>query len=174
MNIRHSELDDIKDILRLIEDAKSHFRNHKINQWQDGYPNEEHIRTDIENHVSYVLEDNGEIRATICIQEDQEKIYDTINGKWICDGKYMTIHRLVVANNQKNKGYAKALFKFVEQTAAELNFKSVRSDTPEGNYIMISLMEKCGYTYCGTVIYFGWLKCVCYEKKVDNNEDFNS
>ena len=47
--------------LTLLIKQKLISKNNDIDQWQDGYPNEETIEKDIENNEAYVLEEDGVI-----------------------------------------------------------------------------------------------------------------
>ncbi|MEW9079191.1 hypothetical protein [Terrisporobacter glycolicus] len=54
----------MKEIINIIEEAQNYFKENNIDQWQDGYPNEESIINDIENGESYVLLKDNKIIAT--------------------------------------------------------------------------------------------------------------
>ena len=47
MKFRHSTKKDIPAILTIIEDAKALLKSLQIDQWQNGYPNQEQIENDI-------------------------------------------------------------------------------------------------------------------------------
>lgn len=64
MEFRKSKKSDIKEIINIIEEAQNYFKENNIDQWQDGYPNEESIINDIENGESYVLLKDNKIIAT--------------------------------------------------------------------------------------------------------------
>ena len=49
MEFRKSRKSDIKEIINIIEEAQSYFKANGIDQWQNGYPNEESIMNDIES-----------------------------------------------------------------------------------------------------------------------------
>lgn len=164
MNIRLSKVSDLKDIMGLIEEAKEHLKSIGADQWQDGYPNEEVILLDISEGTSYVLEEDGDIIGTVCIQLKSEPVYDTLEGNWLLEGKYTTIHRIAVSNKYKGKGYASKLFDFAEEVTKNYGYDSIRSDTQKDNYIMKKILKRQGYTECGTVVYFGNVDCVCFEK----------
>ena len=42
--------------MKIINQGKEKLKNEDIDQWQNGYPNEESIKRDIENSYSYVIE----------------------------------------------------------------------------------------------------------------------
>ena len=48
MILRPTKIEDISRVIDIINQAKTYFKNNDIDQWQDGYPNEETIEKDIE------------------------------------------------------------------------------------------------------------------------------
>lgn len=51
MNFRLAEKSDLDKIMEIIEEAKDYLKTLGIDQWQNGYPNEEKILSDIENRA---------------------------------------------------------------------------------------------------------------------------
>ena len=49
MEVRKSTKKDIPQILSIIDDAKTLLKSMEIDQWQNGYPNQEQIENDIDN-----------------------------------------------------------------------------------------------------------------------------
>ena len=43
MTFKTNEIEDISRVIDIINQAKTYFKNNDIDQWQDGYPNEETI-----------------------------------------------------------------------------------------------------------------------------------
>ena len=83
MIFRKSTEKDLKNIMKIINEAKAFLKNNKVDQWQNGYPNEGVILKDIRNNISYVLEDTGEIIGTTSLSFDVEEtiiIYMKENG----------------------------------------------------------------------------------------------
>ena len=50
MRLQLSTTSDIQSILQIINDAKTHLKSQKIDQWQNGYPNQTQIEQDIANN----------------------------------------------------------------------------------------------------------------------------
>ena len=84
MLFRKSEKKDVKNIMEIINEAKEYFRENGIDQWQNGYPNEESILGDIAEGENYVLcDENGDILASCAISFREEKNYLVIErGEW--------------------------------------------------------------------------------------------
>ena len=109
MKLRHTTINDLPEVIEIINQAKLYFKNEGIDQWQDGYPNEDSIINDIDQNEAYVLEDNGKILATTMISSNIEPTYNYIEGNWLQNDKYMVIHRIAIHNDQKGKGLAKII-----------------------------------------------------------------
>ena len=71
MKLRPTTKNDLIEVIKIINQAKQYFKNEGIDQWQDGYPNEDSIINDINQHEAYVLEDNGKILATAMISTNK-------------------------------------------------------------------------------------------------------
>ena len=69
MEFRKSVKSDIPEIMGIIKQAQDYFKEKNIDQWQNGYPNEEVINNDIENEESYVMIKDDKIVATTVIQQ---------------------------------------------------------------------------------------------------------
>lgn len=107
MEFKKSTEEDISNIMRIINEAQTYFKEQKINQWQNDYPNIETIKEDIKNDYSYVFLMDKQIVATVALSFDGEKTYDIIyDGKWISNNKYAVIHRMAVNNSHKGNGIA--------------------------------------------------------------------
>ena len=61
MKIELSKHIHIPTIMAIIRDAKEHLASQKIDQWQNGYPNESQVLNDIQNNESYIIKNSKEI-----------------------------------------------------------------------------------------------------------------
>ena len=170
MRIRHSTHKDVPKIIEIINDAKALLKSLKINQWQNGYPNQEQIENDIKKGESYVVvNDENIIMATSMFTLRKEPTYkEVIDGKWIVNEEenYGVIHRLASSKNHRKQGIAEFIFKEFHQQLKDKNIKSLKIDTHEDNLGMQSLIKKMGYTYCG-IIYTSYnAKRLAFEKVI--------
>ena len=149
MKLRHTTINDLPEVIEIINQAKLYFKNEGIDQWQDGYPNEDSIINDINQNEAYVLEDNGKILATTMISSNIEPTYNYIEGNWLQNDKYMVIHRIAIHNDQKGKGLAKIIID--EALKLHPHIHSIRIDTHDDNLSMQRFLIKYGFTYCGTI-----------------------
>ena len=163
--LRYTKLEDIERVMEIIKQAQQYFKEKGINQWQNGYPNEEVINNDIENGESYVMLDENNIIATTVISFTKEKSYENIlDGKWITNGDYGVIHRIAVDNTHKGKGLSHKIIKYAEEVCKQNNIHSIKVDTHEDNILMQSLLKKNGFEYCGIVYLEDGGKRVAFEK----------
>jgi ribosomal protein S18 acetylase RimI-like enzyme len=168
MKIRQSTLKDVPSIMTIIDDAKAYLASQNIDQWQNGYPNEEQVKNDIEKEESYVVvNDENQVMATSMFTLRKEPTYRVvIDGKWIIPEKetYGVIHRLAIKKEYRKLGLATFLFDEFHQQLKNKNIKSLKIDTHEENLGMQSLIKKLGYQYCG-IIYTSYnAKRLAFEK----------
>ena len=103
MIFRKTEKEDIAGVLKIIESAKERMKNMGLDQWQNGYPNENSIMEDVDKGISYVMEENGEILGTSVLTFEKEDVYENMKeGQWLSDGEYAVIHRIAVLDSGKN------------------------------------------------------------------------
>jgi ribosomal protein S18 acetylase RimI-like enzyme len=168
MKIRQSTLQDVPSIMTIINDAKAYLASQNIDQWQNGYPNEEQVKNDIEKEESYVVvNDENQVMATSMFTLRKEPTYRVvIDGKWIVpeEETYGVIHRLAIKKEYRKLGLATFLFDEFHQQLKNKNIKSLKIDTHEENLGMQSLIKKLGYQYCG-IIYTSYnAKRLAFEK----------
>lgn len=165
MNFRRSVKSDIRHIMKIIKEAQQYFKEEGINQWQNNYPNEDVIYNDIENKESYVIEEDGNIIATIVISFKKEENYNNIyNGQWVTEGECGVIHRIAIDNRYKGLGYSNNLIKYVEDVCKAKEVESIKVDTHEENIPMQKLLKKNGFIYCGIIFLEDKSKRVAFEK----------
>ena len=178
MKIRKATMCDLDGIMSVIAEARSTIASLGINQWQNGYPQREIIEADINNGVSYCIEntDTGEIVSTFAVFSDGEVLYDRIfDGAWRTgdspsekkdDVCYTAIHRVAISVKARGSGLSSAIINFVREIAIEKEKASLRIDTHEGNVVMRRMLEKNGFVHCGTIFLEDGDPRVAYEKLI--------
>ena len=154
MKLRLSTDTDVPTLMEIIKDAQNYLASLKIDQWQDGYPDENQIELDIKNGDSYiVLNDDNETIGTTVFTTKPESTYQKIDGNWITseDNEYGVIHRLAVGNKYRKLGLAKFVFNECEQRLIDINITSMRIDTHRDNKGMQYMLKKRDYVYCGVI-----------------------
>ncbi len=168
MNIRVGKKEDLNDIMIIINEAKAYFKNANIDQWQDGYPNEESILEDIKKGYCFVLELDGKLVGTSAIIFEDDPTYEVIEeGQWKQNDSYGVIHRVAVLPGYKGRGLANAFFAFAKEECKRRKVHALRADTHDNNTSMQHVMAKNGLLYCGIVYMEDGTKRNAYECVLD-------
>ncbi len=164
-NFRKATALEIPQIWAIIQQAIVRRKNDGSQQWQDGYPNEDVIRTDITNGIGYVLTDDDTIVGYAAILFNDEPAYEQLNGTWLTNGDFAVVHRVAISDDYLGKGLAQKIFLFTEDLAIDNNIFSIKVDTNFDNIPMLKILEKLGYTYCGEVTFRVGIR-KAFEKKL--------
>lgn len=163
INFRKANTSDIPSIWTIIKQAIARRKADGSNQWQDGYPNEKSIQSDIEKEAGFVLTENEVVIGYCAILINDEPEYDNIEGQWLTNGDFVVFHRVAISEDHLGKGLAKKMFEFIEEFAIDNKINSIKVDTNFDNEAMLYLFEKLGYQYCGEVYFRGSAR-KAYEK----------
>lgn len=155
LQFRPATHEDADQIWNILHQAILRRKNDGSRQWQDGYPNPETVRSDIEREIGYVLTENGDIAAYCAILLNDEPAYEAIEGQWLSHGDFHVVHRVAVSDAVAGKGYATELFNRIEAFSKSRGVFSIKVDTNFDNFAMLRILEKLGYTYCGEVYFRG-------------------
>ena len=150
---RTAEKKDLEQIVRLIANARAYIASQGIDQWQDGYPEPELIEGDMDKGIGVVFEEDGRICSYMALMDIPEPVYDELEGEWLSDRPYATIHRIAIDDGYRGRGVSRAMLEHAQAYAQARSLGSVRADTHRGNRAMRGLLEKSGYAYCGEVKY---------------------
>lgn len=151
MEFKVASYEHIDRMCEITEQAKSQLRRLGLDQWQKGYPSREVWMQDIEDKCTYLAMENGEILGMFAFQVTPDVSYKEIDGKWLTDVPYASMHRVCVADEAKGKGVAGQMFRHGFQMAEEAGFSSVRIDTHPGNMPMQRALTKAGFIPCGNI-----------------------
>jgi len=147
---------EIPQIWKIIQQAIRRRKEDGSEQWQNGYPNPETIKNDIEKGVGFVLADMETIVAYSAILINDEPAYNDIKkGQWLTHGDFVVVHRVAVSDEYLGQGLAQKMFRHIEDYAIGKHIHSVKVDTNFDNPAMLRIVEKAGYTYCGEVYFNG-------------------
>ncbi len=146
-----ASLEHIDRMCEITEQAKRQLKGMGLDQWQKGYPSREIWTEDAKKGCTFLAMENGEILGIFAFQTTPDASYDVIDGKWLTDGSYASMHRVCVADEAKGKGVAGRMFAHGFQMASELGFNSVRIDTHPGNLPMQRALAKSGFVPCGEI-----------------------
>ena len=155
LTFKRAEQSDIPAIWEMLQAAIKRRKADGSTQWQDGYPNPDVVRRDIEKCAGYVLCHGEHVAGYIAIMINDEPAYDELVGTWLSQDDFVVYHRVVVAEQFLGLGYAQRLMKYAEQVALQHNITSIKADTNFDNQQMLHLFNKLGYLYCGEVTFRG-------------------
>lgn len=175
MKIRHSNNQDIENIMNIIQQAQDYFKSMGINQWQNNYPNIPVIENDIRLNESYVIELDEKIVGTYVLSFRNEDTYDTIyDGNWLSTDKYAVIHRIAFDQSIKGKGYSRDVLNIIYAQCLKQEIVSIKIDTHEDNLIMRNMLVSNGFKHCGTIFLRDGNKRLAYEKRLNEIDFINT
>lgn len=152
----------------IFDEARATIALLGIDQWQNGYPNRAVILADIERSQSHCVIVDGDICGTFALICDGEPTYDKIfDGEWLTGNSrdhYFAIHRVTISVKCRGKGISTAIIDYCSERAREANRSSLRVDTHKGNIVMRKMLEKHGFSHCGTIYLESGDERVAYEK----------
>jgi len=160
---RKAEITDINTIWELLQRAILRRKEDGSNQWQDGYPNLDVVKKDVDHGSGFVLTDADIIVGYCAVMVNDEPEYANIQGKWLTNDDFVAIHRVAISETYLGKGLAQKIMLHVEEYAVSNGIFSIKADTNFDNFAMLKVFEKLGYVFCGEV-YFRNSPRKAYEK----------
>lgn len=170
MVVSKAQSKDLHAIMEIVRHAQAYLAFQKIEQWQNGYPDENRILVDINNDESYLVKNEAQQLLGIAMFSTRpEATYHFIEGNWLTDkaATYGVIHRMAVNENYRSRGFGKFVFNHFESLLQINKIKSMRIDTHQDNKLMQHLLHKSGYTFCGIISLENGDKRLAFEKVLD-------
>lgn len=160
MEIRNTRPEELDEVMEIYEKARQVMRSSgNMNQWINGYPSRELIREDIASGYSYVMTDQGGIHAVFTLIDGEDPTYKVIeNGQWLNDKLYVTIHR--IASNGTYAHSSDICYDWALSVRDNL-----RIDTHQDNCIMRHVLDRNGFTECGTIYVSDGSPRIAYQKE---------
>lgn len=146
MEIRLATTDDIPKMREIFDYGREvQIKTGNPNQWALGYPAKELMMADIDQKSAHVcLNDQGEMVAVFSLFTAPDPTYHEIEGAWLNNEPYATIHR--IATGGQEKGVGQYCLKWVQD-----QYHNVRIDTHKDNAPMKYVLKKLGFDYCGVI-----------------------
>ncbi len=169
LTFRKAVPEDMDALLALYEQGRTAIARFGIDQWQNGYPARSDVEKDMEADVLWVSEEPdmpGKIASVMALIFTGEPTYDVITGgEWLTGDThaYAAVHRITVSPDFRNRGVAGQTMAFGMESARNAGFTSLRIDTHQGNLAMRGMLEKNGFTHCGTIFLESGAPRVAYE-----------
>lgn len=144
--IRRGNIRDLPALEQLYAQARAFMRESgNPDQWGEDKPTLEQIQQDINLGYSFVCMENGRLAAAFSFHTKGESTYAHIEGEgWPDNGEYGVVHRL--ATGASRTGAAAHCLAW-----SRAHCRQLRIDTHEKNIPMQQLLEKMGFTPCGTI-----------------------
>ena len=149
--LRLAKSEEIQIAMDIINTAKTHLKEQGIDQWQTGYPDYECIKNDIEYEKGFFVVDDENILGYLCVDYDGEPAYKDMQGEWNTSENYVVVHRMAFTDNARGKGISSITFRLVEEMSKKKGISSFRVDTDADNKKMQHILQKNGFSYCGTI-----------------------
>ena len=145
----------IEEICTITNQAKAQLKAMGLDQWQKGYPSREVWENDIQNQTAWVALDDDRVVGAFAFQTTPDSSYYEIDGAWLTNTPYASMHRVCVSDLAKGKGVAGKMFAFGFEMARSMGFQSLRIDTHSDNVPMRRALTKAGFVLCGQIILKG-------------------
>ena len=152
--LRQATMDDLPKIIEIIDGAKKTLRDRGVEQWQQGYPDNEILKQDIEEDISFVLVLNSNVVGVAALQQGYDKNYqDMTSGSWDKDSDvtYSIIHRIAIEADHQGEHLSAALIQQLLTMSYYLGYQDVRIDTHPDNMVMQRIIENNGFEEKGTI-----------------------
>lgn len=166
--IKHTKVEYLSVVLRIVNMTKEVFAEEEIDQWQKGYPKRDVFLQDIMMNESYTVFDEECVVGTFMLSKNPEPTYKEIHqGHWLQNDPYAVIHRFTIDPATRRQGLGMKTFMAIEAMIKDdASIKSIRLDTHEDNLGMQALLEKVGYQYVGIIYLQDGDKRLAYEKLI--------
>ncbi len=145
--IRQTRLSDLDTVMSIYDCARTRMiTTGNPNQWIEGYPSCDIITADIQQGNSFVIETGNKITGVFTFIMGLDPTYEVIEGEWLNDKPYGTIHRLAAA--PQAKGIADICLDFCKSKELDIRIDTHPDNVPMLNWIMSRSFTYCGIIYC--------------------------
>lgn len=139
-----ADRDKIIEILRTGRQMQLESGN--LYQWDEYFPSIDQVESDIQSGASFKCVDGrtDSILGVFSLFHRPDPTYKYIDGQWLNDDPYVTIHRL--ASSGQVRGVGQYCLREVIK-----RYANVRIDTHEDNAPMRHILVKLGFKAVGTI-----------------------
>ncbi len=138
---------------QLVHDAAADMERRGRCQWSEAYPDRRQVADDIADGRAHLLEVDGRAVGYVALSDQPEPAYGRLDGAWLTDGRYATIHRMAVATDSRGCGFGRLLITEAEMWAHRRGLPSLRTDTNHDNAEMLALTTGYGFERTGLCQY---------------------
>ena len=142
-------MDDLPVMLKIYQHARELMAaNGNPTQWGNTFPREEVILDDIRQQRTMLLVDEADgkerVLAQFALCTGEDPTYAHIDGAWLDDDSYVTIHRIAASGLVRHA--ARDCIRW-----ALKHYGNVRADTHPNNKAMQHVLESSGFARCGLI-----------------------
>lgn len=143
--VRKANIDDAEELAKIYANARQFMIDSGFEQWMNGYPSINDVKSDIANGVCHLLEDDEGIYGAFAMIGGDDPTYSYIeNGEWLSDEPYLTLHRVASSGRVRN------VFSQMVEYAKAQN-PHLRVDTHKDNKRMQEAILRNGFSHRGTI-----------------------
>ena len=159
ITIRNASREELDRIMEIYAIAKGFMEaNGNLLQWSgDDEVKRDRIQIMLEQNQLFVGAENGTLHFVFAYIQGEDPTYRVIDGAWLNDRPYGTVHRLASA------GTVKGVVNTITGWALEQN-DNLRIDTHQDNHVMQNALKKAGFTRCGIIYLENGDPRIAYQK----------
>ncbi len=150
--IRLAVGEDLDGVAEGYEALLRHEEQHgSTTNWKRGlYPTRAFAENALREGTLYVLQENGQISASMILNHKQAEDYKKIAWAYPAgEQEALVIHTLCIPPSQARRGLGRKMVAFALQRARDLGYAAFRLDTASSNKPAQRLYETCGFRYAG-------------------------
>ena len=150
--IRLANSNDVVAIAATYDQLFQHERQHgSTSNWQQGvYPSADSAKQAVQAGEMYVLEQQGEIVASMVLNRNQASEYRQMPWRYAADdAEVLVIHTLCIPPQQAGRGWASQMLAFAKDFAQTTQSRVIRLDTYAHNEPAKKLYQKHGFRIVG-------------------------
>ena len=120
--------------------------------WQLGvYPTRQTAESTLENNSLYVMEQSGELCASMILNQTIPEEYNKIEWKsQALPSEILVLHLLCVRPSKAGQGIGREMVSYAAEECKRRKCKALRLDTGKQNIPAVSLYKKLGFELAGT------------------------
>lgn len=150
MQVRLASINDLENLMLIYESARSRMVSEgNLTQWDNYNDFKDEIIAYINKEYLYVVTENDEVVGHFAYFYNEEVAYNIIDGKWLNNNKYVTIHK--IASKYNTKGIGSFIIDYVINEIIKNSIHDIRIDTHKNNISMQKFLAKHGFIKCGII-----------------------
>ena len=151
-HVRKATPADLPEVVSLFKKAIHSMNDNGIYQWDDIYPNEKTLKSDIVSDSLYLYTIDEQPASAFVLNQICDSEYSDGNWKYPLSS-YAVVHRLCVNPAFQHMGIGTRTMLQVEILAKSVGIESIRLDAFSLNPAALRLYEKLGYAKTGVVTF---------------------